>query len=90
MALGLFLDLTEAEILQIRAVAIADLKAGAKVIDYTVPGASMNVKKFMLAHCANGIGPQEILMECRYALQRLDPDTYGRDASTSRTKAAYR
>jgi hypothetical protein len=89
MALGIFVGLVEADLLAIRDIAVATLKSGAQIVDYTVPGASLTVKKFMLAHCANGVGPQTVLQEVRYALQRLDPTTYGRDASTTRTKASF-
>lgn len=89
MALGVFVGLTEAQILAIRDQARADITAGKITTSYTVPGGAMSVSKQHIASTFHGMGPSDILNECRYALQKLDPDTYGSDLTTSRTKSRF-
>lgn len=85
---GVFVGLTEAQILEIRDQARADIKAGRVVTSYTTPS-GISVGKQHLASTFKGVSPQDVLLECRYALQQLDGDTYGRDLVTDRTKAFF-
>jgi hypothetical protein len=85
---GAFVGLTEAEILEIREQARVDIKAGRVVTSYTAPS-GIQVGKQHLASTFKGVSPQDVLLECRYALQQIDGDTYGRDLITDRTKANF-
>jgi hypothetical protein len=80
---GIFVGLTEAEILAIRAQAKTDITAGRVVTSYTAPS-GISVGKQPLT-----MSPGDVLLECRYALQKLDPDTYGKDVVTTRTRARF-
>jgi hypothetical protein len=85
---GTFIGFTEAEILAIRDQAKADITAGRVITSYTAPS-GISVGKQHLASAGPDMSPSEILLECRYALQKLDPVTYGRDLTVTRTKARF-
>lgn len=80
---GVFIGLTEAEILEIRAQAQEDSAAGRPIVGYTSPS-GLSVQKAL-----TNMHPGECLLECRYALQKLNPATYGRDLITTRTRAKH-
>jgi hypothetical protein len=78
MALGIFVGLTEAELLGIRDSALADLRKGTTTTGVTFAsgnGVSRATTKQVT------MPPQEILLEVRYALRALNPETYGRNVS---------
>lgn len=69
MASGLFIGLTEAQLLAIRDKAVADITAGRVVTSYSDSGSSVS-KSYALP-------AKEMLQEALWALSRLDPGTYG-------------
>lgn len=81
MALNLFLpgvDTVE-DVLEIRAAAIEQLKAGSQVLSWTSEGTSMT-KAFTLPI-------RTVLEECNVFLQTVDSGSYGK--RVTRTRAAY-
>lgn len=85
MALGIFVGLAEAELLAIRTAVLEDVKAGKTATSLTFAsgnGLSRATTKQVT------MSPQEVLLEVRYALRQLDPDTYGRNVT--RTYARVR
>jgi hypothetical protein len=83
--LGIFVGLTEAEILAIRTQAKADMTAGRVVTSYTAPSGISVAKRTV----ADNMSPADILRECRFALQKINPTTYGSDLVTTRTRARF-
>lgn len=78
MAKGLFtVGFTVQDVLDIQAKAKADLKRGQTISSYSVAGGSFSKTQAMPI--------MDLLEECRYALQVLDPETYGRPRNITRT-----
>ncbi len=69
MASGLFIGLTECELLDIKAKAVALITEGKTLMSYSDSGSSAS-KQFAMP-------PKEMLSEAMFALSRLDPATYG-------------
>jgi hypothetical protein len=69
MASGLFIGLTECELLDIKAKAVAMITEGKTLMSYSDSGSSAS-KQFAMP-------PKEMLSEAMFALSRLDPATYG-------------
>jgi hypothetical protein len=77
MANGIFIGLSESDILAIRDKAVAMLKEGKTIMSYSDSGTSVS-KQFVMP-------VKEVLTECRMALQLLDPATYGSRKTVIRT-----
>ena len=77
MASGLFIGLTECELLDIKAKALAMITEGKTLMSYSDSGSS--------ATKAFAMPPKEMLGEAMYALSKLDPDTYGRQITVIST-----
>jgi len=69
MASGIFIGLTECELLDIKAKAVALITEGKTLMSYSDSGSSAS-KQFAMP-------PKEMLSEAMFALSRLDPSTYG-------------
>jgi hypothetical protein len=69
MASGLFIGLTECELLDIKSKAVAMITEGKTLMSYSDSGSSAS-KQFAMP-------PKEMLAEAMFALSRLDPSTYG-------------
>ncbi len=69
MASGLFIGLTECELLDIKSKAVAMITEGKTLMSYSDSGSSAS-KQFAMP-------PKEMLAEAMFALSRLDPATYG-------------
>jgi monoamine oxidase len=69
MAQGLFIGLTECELLDLKAKALALITEGKTLMSYSDSGSSAS-KQFAMP-------PKEMLAEAMFALSRLDPQTYG-------------
>lgn len=67
---GIFIGLTECELLDIKAKALAMITEGKTLMSYSDSGSSAS-KQFAMP-------PKEMLSEAMFALSRLDPQTYGR------------
>ncbi len=67
---GLFIGLTECELLDIKAKALSMITEGKTLMSYSDSGSSAS-KQFAMP-------PKEMLSEAMFALSRLDPATYGR------------
>ena len=65
---GLFIGLTEDELLAIRAKAVSAIPAGLNVVSYSDSGSSVS-KQWALP-------PKDMLAEANYALYLLDPQQY--------------
>ena len=70
MASGIFIGLTECELLDIKAKALAMITEGKTLMSYSDSGSSAS-KQFAMP-------PKEMLSEAMLALSRLDPAVYGR------------
>ena len=70
MATGIFADFTESEVLAIRAAAKTLVTEGKTLMTWG-SGNTTTGKQFVMP-------VKEVLEECRYALRKLDPDTYGK------------
>lgn len=70
MAQGLFIGLTECELLDLKAKALALIMDGKTLMSYSDSGSSAT-KQFALP-------PKEMLNEAMFALSRLDPKKYGK------------
>lgn len=66
---GVFIGLTEAELLAIKAKALAEVTSGAVVTNYSDSGTSVGKQVVMPA--------RDRLAEAMYALQLLNPGVYG-------------
>jgi hypothetical protein len=82
MASGLFIGLTECELLDIKAKALALITEGKTLMSYSDSGSSASRQMVMPA-------PQ-MLAEALFALSRLDPATYGRRTTVISTSWATR
>jgi hypothetical protein len=78
---GLFVGMTESELLALRDTARSAAASGTAVTSFSAPGLSGSNEVTAK--------PDEILMEVLYALQKLDPDTYGRSLTITRTHARF-
>lgn len=67
---GLFIGLTEDELLAIKAKAVRFMTEGKVLMSYS-DSSSSSTKQFALP-------PKEMLSEAMYALSQLDPNKYGR------------
>jgi hypothetical protein len=70
MAQGLFIGLTECELLEIKSKAVSLIMDGKTLMSYSDSGSSAT-KQFALP-------PKEMLSEALFALSRLDPKKYGK------------
>ena len=70
MASGIFIGLTECELLDIKAKAVSLITEGKTLMSYSDSGSSASRQMVMPA--------KEMLAESLFALSRLDPATYGR------------
>jgi hypothetical protein len=70
MASGIFIGLSEDELLSIRAKALASITSGTVTMSYSDSGSSVS-RQFA------GMTPKECLSEAKYALSILDPSQYG-------------
>lgn len=77
MSQGVFIGLTEAELLAIKAKAISLITAGVTTTSYSDSGTSVGKAITMPA--------KEMLAEALYALQLLNPDVYGQRVTVIRT-----
>ena len=73
MAQGLFIGLTECELLAIKEKAVALITEGKTLMSYSDSGSSASRQMVLPA--------KEMLAESLFALSRLDPATYGRRAT---------
>lgn len=78
MTKGIFIGLSESELLAIRAKAVALITEGKTTMSYSDTGTSVS-KSFAMP-------PADVLAEVRHALQLLDPATYGKRTTVLRTK----
>ena len=69
MASGIFIGLTEDELLAIKVKAVAMITEGKTLMSYSDSGSSAT-KQFAMS-------PKEMLNEAMFALSRLDSQTYG-------------
>ncbi|MDP4592614.1 MAG: hypothetical protein NWS94_06875 [Opitutales bacterium] len=69
MASGIFIGLTECELLDIKAKALAMITEGKTLMSYSDSGSSAS-KQFAMP-------PKEMLSEAMFALSRLDSAVYG-------------
>lgn len=77
MAKGIFVGLSESDLVAIRDTAVADIKSGRVITSYSDSGTSVS-KQYAMP-------PKEMLGEAMYALRQLDPDTYGKAVRVIRT-----
>jgi hypothetical protein len=77
MTNGIFIGLSESELLAIRSKAVSLITEGKTIMSYSDTGTSVS-KQFSMP-------PKEVLMEVRHALQLLDPATYGKRTTVIRT-----
>ena len=70
MASGIFIGLSEDELLAIRTKALASITSGTVTMSYSDSGSSVS-RQFA------GMTPKEALSEAMYALSILDPSQYG-------------
>jgi len=70
MASGIFIGLSEDELLAIRVKALASITSGTVTMSYSDSGSSVS-RQFA------GMTPKEALSEAMYALSILDPSQYG-------------
>ena len=82
MASGIFIGLTECELLAIRSKAVAMITEGKTLMSYSDSGSSAS-KSFAMP-------PKEMLGEAMYALSKLDPQTYGKSVTVISTSWATR
>ena len=79
---GLFIGLTECELLDIKAKAVALITEGKTLMSYSDSGSSASRQMVMPA--------REMLSEALFALSRLDPATYGSRTTVISTSWATR
>jgi hypothetical protein len=77
MTNGIFIGLSESELLAIRAKAVSLITEGKTIMSYSDTGTSVS-KQFSMP-------PKEVLMEVRYALQLLNPAEHGKRTTVIRT-----
>jgi len=76
-ASGIFIGLAESDILAIRDKAVAMLKEGKTIMSYSDSGTNVN-KQFVMP-------VKDVMLECKMALQQLDPETYGQRRTVIRS-----
>jgi hypothetical protein len=82
--LTIFVGLTESELLTLRSNAISQLTgtsdgAGAGQVITSVSTRDLSVSYGSAGGGDGPLSPDQIVKACNYALQKLDPATYGRD-----------
>ena len=77
MAQGIFIGLTECELLDLKSKALQLIMDGKTLMSYSDSGSSVT-KQFAMP-------PKEMLGEAMYALSKLDPDTYGKSITVIST-----
>jgi hypothetical protein len=82
MAQGLFIGLTECELLDIKAKAVSLITEGKTLMSYSDSGSSASRQMVMPA--------RDMLAEALFALSRLDPATYGRRTTVISTSWSTR
>ena len=82
MAQGLFIGLTECELLDIKAKAVSLITEGKTLMSYSDSGSSASRQMVMPA--------SDMLAEALFALSRLDPATYGRRTTVISTSWSTR
>ena len=82
MASGLFIGLTECELLDIKAKAVALITEGKTLMSYSDSGSSASRQMVLPA--------KEMLAESLFALSRLDAATYGRRTTVISTSWSTR
>lgn len=82
MASGIFIGLEEQDLLDLRNKALAAMKQGRNLMSYSDSGSSAS-KQWSLP-------PKEMFDEAMFALSKLDPSTYGRRKTISRSDWRYR
>ena len=82
MASGLFIGLSECELLDIKAKAVALITEGKTLMSYSDSGSSASRQMVLPA--------REMLSESLFALSRLDPATYGRRTTVISTSWSTR
>ena len=82
MASGLFIGLTECELLDIKAKAVSLITEGKTLMSYSDSGSSASRQMVMPA--------RDMLAEVLFALSRLDPATYGRRTTVISTSWSTR
>ena len=78
MASGIFIGLTQDELLAIKVKAVAMITEGKTLMSYSDSGSSAT-KQFAMS-------PKEMLNEAMFALSRLDPSVYGRRRTMINTR----
>jgi hypothetical protein len=76
-ASGIFIGLSESDILAIRDKAVSMLKEGKTIMTYSAGDGSSVTKQMVMP-------VKEVLAECKMALQNLDPQTYGKRTTVLR------
>ena len=79
MAQGIFIGLTECELLDLKSKALQLIMDGKTLMSYSDSGSSAT-KAFP------GMTPKEVLNEAMFGLSRLDPGKYGRRATMIYTR----
>jgi hypothetical protein len=79
MAQGIFIGLTECELLDLKAKALSLIMDGKTLMSYSDSGSSAT-KAFP------GMTPKEVLNEAMFGLSRLDPGKYGRRSTMVYTR----
>jgi hypothetical protein len=82
MASGLFIGLTECELLDIKAKAVSLITEGKTLMSYSDSGSSASRQMVIPA--------RDMLAEALFALSRLDPATYGRRTTVISTSWSTR
>lgn len=78
MTKGIFIGLSESELLAIRSKAVSLITEGKTTMSYSPGDGSSFNKQFSMK-------PEDMLAEARHALQLLDPKTYGKRTTVIRT-----
>ena len=78
---GIFVGMTESELLDALSTARAQAVTGQSKVNWSAAGISVGK--------AQNMTPHEVVQEIRFALQKIDPDTYGRDLITTRTRIVF-
>lgn len=81
MAAGLFVNFTEAEVLQILARAKTLVTEGKTIMNYGDQGTSVG-KAFTMP-------VEKVIAECNYALKTLNPDAYGSARDSRRVQSNF-
>jgi uncharacterized protein with von Willebrand factor type A (vWA) domain len=78
MTKGIFIGLSESELLAIRSKAVALITEGKTTMSYSPGDGSSFSKQFSMK-------PEDMLAEAKHALQILDPATYGKRTTVLKT-----